>query len=140
MKSPTDALTRAARSIVVAVTSILAWLLSPVDKAMRLIGRVLLFIPFIFVIAFFMLMILDMIWLPIWGMLVGSSWLWLKYPAARPFLILPGMVLAVAALIYIMLAPEPHKNPGYTTMPQEWPLSWLLWSPPPEYFEERPKA
>ena len=135
MKSPTDFLTTTARSIVIAITSVLAWLLSPVDKTMRLTGRVLLLVPFIFVIVFFLLMILDIIWLPIWGMLVGSSWLWLKYPVARPFLILPGMILAVGALIYIMLAPEPHKNPRYTLLPREWPLSWLLWSPPPEYFE-----
>ncbi len=137
MGSPADTLTAAARFIVVAITSILMLLLFPIDKAMRLIGRVLLYIPFIFVIAFFMLMILDIIWLPIWGMLVGSSWLWLKYPVARPFLFLPGMILAIAALIYIMLSPDPQKNPKYKLLPQEWPLCWLLWSPSPEYFDEK---
>ena len=136
LQSPTDFLTSTARFIVGTLTLVLRQVLMPVDKAIRLTWRVLMHVPFVFLVALATLMVLDLIWLLVWGMLMGSSWVWLRSPWARPLLILPGIPLAILAHIFVMVDPDPHKNPKYEVLPQVWPLSWYLWSPPPEYYEE----
>ncbi len=130
-ESPRDILTMIARFIVVWTTSFLGIILKPVDYAVRFIGIAFtaLVIPFMF------LALLDIIWMGVWGLLVFSSRVWLNVPLARPLLILPGMVLAIVAHVFIMIAPDPNKVSAYASVPQEWPLTWHLWKPPPAYFE-----
>ena len=80
--SPTDLLTLVARFLVSKVTLVLAFVLSPIDMVARLIGRGLVAV----VLGLLLLLVLTAIWFPVWGLLVGTSWLWLKswwFPA-RP--------------------------------------------------------
>ena len=136
VNSPTDFFTVLARLVVSRVTLVLAFVLWPLDSVLRLVGKGLVSV----VLGMIVLMVLDLSWLPVWGTLVGTSWLWLNYPWLRPILILPGMFLAILAHIYIMLAPDPHKNAKYPRLAGEWPLSWMLWRPPKAYFETQGQA
>lgn len=128
---PTDFLTVLARLVVSRVTWLLTLLLKPLDIVLRFIGKGLVAV----VLGFMVLMILDILWLMIWGLLFGSSWLWLRYPLLRVVLILPGVAVAIFAHIVIMLAPDPHKNAKYTSVSGEWPLTWRLWHPTEAYFD-----
>ncbi len=138
--APGDLFTMIARFVVYYIARVLILVLKPVDylgqslfKIIFHLGRVLgLF--YIGGLLFFML--LSALWIPFWGMLVGSSWLWLNYGWTRPILFIPGMILAVALTIVLMLVPDPEKQPKYVTIAQEWPLTWNLWYPPVVYFEK----
>ena len=130
---PTDFFTLTALWIVRKLTALLAIVLVPFDVIARLIGAGLVRV----VIGLFVLMAFDAVWSLIWGLLVGTSWLWLRSPWYRPALFLPGMALAVVALVFIKLAPDPHKQPSYTSLVREWPLTWHIWRPPDAYFESR---
>jgi hypothetical protein len=129
--SPTDFFTLLARLLVGTITSVLALVLWPLDRIARIFGHFLLFV----VLGLFVLLILTAIWFPVWGLLVGTSWLWLRSQWYRPFLLIPGIIIAVVAQIFIMLVPDPHKDSKYTTLAREWPLSWNIWNPPSEYFD-----
>ncbi len=80
--------------------------------------------------------LLSLIWLLFLGLLLGSSWLWLKVPLLRPILLVPGVVLALIADAYVRLAPEPERVAKWAklTLAQEWPLSWLIVFPPDEWY------
>ncbi len=129
--SPTDTFTLLARFVVRRITAVLALALIPFDVAARGIGFMMVRLLWLFMV----LAVLDGIWFIVWGLLMGSSWVWLNVPWARPLVLLPGMLVAVIALVFIMLAPDPHKVPKYTSVAREWPLSWQLWRPPEAYFE-----
>ena len=129
--SPTDFFTLVSRYIVSRATSTLALLLMPVDSVMRFVGRGLVALA----LGLLVLLILTGVWFPIWGLLVGTSWAWLKYPWLRPCLFVPGILLAIGAHVFIMLVPDPHKNSEYWTIAREWPLSWRLWKPSSLYYE-----
>ena len=131
--SPTDLATLIARLVVGRVTLVLSYLLFPFDKVAQLIGKGLTAV----VLGFLVLIILHGVWLPIWGLLVGTSWLWLRYSLSRPVLLLPGMILAIGAHIFFMLIPDPQKVPSYASIAREWPLTWNLWSPPQAYFDQQ---
>ena len=134
--SPTDILTLITRWVVTRVTFVLAIVLFPADKAMRIVGMGLIAV----VLGLLVLILLTGIWFLIWLLLMGSSRIWLSYPLYRPILFVPGMIIAVFAHIFIMLVPDPHKNPKYTILAQEWPLSWRLRSPTEAYFEANPRV
>lgn len=74
---------------------------------------------------------LTLLWLPQLGLLIGTSWLWLKVPLSRPFLLLPGVAIAVVADTYVSLMPDPEKDSKYTklALASEWPLTFLLLRP-----------
>ena len=136
MHGPTDFLTMVARIAVGRVTWLLTLALTPFDVVLRFIGKGLVSV----VVGFFVLMFLDLVWLMVWGLLAGSSWLWLTYPWLRFVLILPGIPLAIIAHMFIMLAPDPHKNARYFRVAGEWPLTWRLWRPADAYFDATPQA
>ena len=131
--SPTDLFTLIARYVVSQTTSLLALVLLPISMLTRLIGRLLT----IFVITLILFLALDIVWLVIWGLLMGSSRLWLASSWLRPILILPGMFIAILAHLYIILAVDPQKDPNYWTVVREWPLTWHLYKPPTAYFTEQ---
>ena len=133
---PRDFFTLLALWIVRPVTAVLAFVLKPFDAIARLIGRLLTAV----VVGLFVLMVLDGLWILIWGLLVGTSWLWFRSGWYRPILFIPGVALAVLALVFIKLAPDPHKEPSYIAMATEWPLTFKLWQPPVEYFESTEPA
>mgnify|MGYP004226470077 FL=1 len=81
------------------------------------------------------LMILDLFWITTWSLLMLSSSAWIKIRWLRPFLIIPGLVLALFSYIFVVLAPDPQKNNEYHILVKSWPMSWRVWSPKEEYFK-----
>ena len=100
-ESPRDFATLLARWIVFRITYLLAILLYPVDYVVRLIGRITP-VEFLFFFTLF--------WLPMWALLTGTSWLWMRSTQARPLLIVPGMIVAVFSFVYLMMVPDPKKG------------------------------
>jgi len=131
--APGDIFTKLARLIVNPITVFLVLVLGPVDFAARQLGKLSLVFAAWGLIFFFTLTVL---WLPLWGLLTGSSWLWLNYAWTRPILLLPGAALSIALTLILIVIPDPEKHPKYVTIAQEWPLTWTLWHPPVAYFDE----
>lgn len=78
--------------------------------------------------------VLSIIWWPFLAFLLGTSWLWLRAWYLRPILLLPGVIVALVADLYVMFTPEPEKDAKVMklSMADEWPLSWYLLRPPAE--------
>lgn len=131
--APGDIFTQVARLLVHRTTVFLAFILAPVDYAARAMGKLsVVFIAW----GLLLFLLLSILWLPFWGLLVGSSWLWLNQAWTRPILLLPGAALCMVLTVFLMLVPDPQKHPRYVTLTQEWPLTWTLWHPPFVYFKE----
>jgi len=76
-----------------------------------------------------LLMVLSVVWLPLMGLILGSSWLWIKAPITRPFLLLPGVVVAVVADVYVSLIPdmgEKYQKLLKMGLCDSWPYSYLV--------------
>ena len=129
--SPNDFYTLLARLVVSRVTSVLGLVLWPLDMVLRMFGRILT----IFVIGLLLLLILTGIWWPVWASLIYTSRLWITAPWSRPILLVPGMLLAIFAYLFLILVPDHQKHPKYFALPREWPLTWHLWNPPEAYME-----
>lgn len=123
--APKDPFTSIALLLVKATTSA-QMILLPIQLITTAIGGCLIALTF-----GLLALILSFIWAPFLGLLLGTSWLWLKAPYLRPILLLPGVLIANIANLFIMLAPEPEKEAKYTklSIAEEWPLSWYLMSP-----------
>ena len=128
---PDDLYTLLARWIVTRVTLVFGIVLWPLDAVLRILGRILT----VFVIGLLLLLILTGIWWPVWASLVYSSRIWLSTPWSRPFLLVPGILLALFAYLFLMFVPDHQKHRKYLTLPSEWPLTWHLWKPPKAYIE-----
>ena len=134
---PVDFLTLFTRLVLTRVTSILTLILAPVDMVLKFVGKGLIAV----VLGMMLLIVLHGLWMIFWLPLMGMSWAWARYAWARPFLILPGVFIAIFGHIFLMLVPDPHKNAQYAVMmTQEWPLSWQLYKPPEAFFEQNPFA
>jgi hypothetical protein len=110
--------------------AVITMLLLPLEMVTTAVGGCLL------ALTFGLLTIpLTVIWLPLYGLLLGTSWLWLKAWYLRPILMLPGVLVSFVAGAFVMLAPEPERAAKWAKLAfaQEWPLSWLLLRPPDEY-------
>ena len=138
--APGDIFTQIARFIVYYTSALFIFVLRPVDYVGRSIFKVAFHVGtvvgFFLVFPLLFFLILSALWIPFWGLLVGSSWLWLNQAWTRPILLLPGVALSIVLTVILMLVPDPEKHPKYVTIAQEWPLSWSLWNPPLVYFEE----
>ena len=53
-----------------------------------------------------LLFLLSLIWLPIFGLLLGTSWLWLRAWYLRPILIIPGVITAFIGSLYVRFVPD----------------------------------
>ena len=74
-------------------------------------------------------MLLSVIWFPLLGVILGSSWLWLRAPILRPVLILPGVVVAVVSDIYVSLVPdmgEKYQKLLKLGICDSWPYSLIV--------------
>jgi hypothetical protein len=132
LSGPQDIFTKSARAIL-RVGSALLIVLVPVEFVTTGAGGCLIALTF----GLFAL-ILTVIWLPMWGLLMGSSWLWLKVPPLRPILLVPGVLLALIVDAYVTLAPESHDAKwAKLTLAGEWPLTWLIVFPLPGFYQER---
>ena len=138
--APGDIFTQIARFIVYYAAAFFIFVLKPVDYVGRWIFSMAFHIGtvvgFFLVFPLLFFFHLSAVWIPFWGLLVGSSWLWLNQAWTRPLLLIPGVALSTVLTVIIMLVPDPEKHPKYVTIMQEWPLTWILWYPPPVYFEE----
>lgn len=77
-----------------------------------------------------LLLPLSALWLLFLGFLMGSSWLWIKIPVSRPLLIIPGVLLATLAGVYVSLVPdmgEKYQKVLKMGMADTWPYSFLMW-------------
>jgi len=129
--APKDVLTKIAVVSVKVATTALTILL-PLQIVTTGLGGCL--IALTFGIAFF---VLDLIWWPFLVLLLGTSWLWLHAWYLRPILLVPGVLISILGHLYVMLTPDPERDAKYAklSITNEWPLSWYLMKPPPEYYE-----
>lgn len=76
-----------------------------------------------------LLLLLSAIWLAFFGLLLGSSWMWLKVPILRPLLIIPGVLISVAVGIFVSLVPdmgEKFQKVIKMALCDSWPYSYLV--------------
>lgn len=127
--APKDILTKVAIVSVKATTSVFVVLL-PIQIVTTAIGGCLIAITFGILIY-----LLTLMWWPFLALLLSTSWLWLRAWYLRLILLIPGVLIATLADLYVMLAPEPEKDAKYSklSLAGEWPLSWYLIRPPAEY-------
>lgn len=128
--APADFLTKAAMLGTKVATGALVVLL-PIQIVTTAVGGCLIGLTF-GILTF----VLTLIWWPFFGFLVGSSRLWLWAWYLRPILLLPGVIIATIADLYVMLAPEPEREAKHAklSITSEWPLSWYLIRPPVAYY------
>ena len=126
--APRDIFTKVARALVLAITSALM-VLTPIEIVTTAVGGCLTGCTF-----GLLFVVLSIIWWPFFALLLGTSWLWLRAWYLRPILLLPGVIVALLATLYVMLTPDPEKDAKYAklSMAEEWPLSWYLLRPPAE--------
>ena len=124
--APSDIFTKFAKILVKYTTSLLV-AFKPISMVTTAIGGCLI----VFTIGFLALPILF-IWLPFYYLLAGTSWLWLKARYLRPILLIPGVIIAFIADLYVMLMPDFERGAKITKLAicEEWPLSWYLTHPP----------
>ena len=130
--SPDDPFTKLALAVVRGVCTVLSVVLFPIGVITTFLGGLLIALTF-----GLLLIPINLIWLPIFGALSGTSWLWLHAWYLRPLLLLPGVLLATMATIFVVLTPMPEEAlrgekalKGF--LASEWPLTWLIWRGPPE--------
>ena len=74
----------------------------------------------------------SLIWAPIFWLLLGTSYLWLRYWYFRPLLVIPGLLLAIVGHLILMFSPpaapvDMEDRLLQAGMTDEWPLSWWIW-------------
>ena len=124
--APSDIFTKFARILVKFITSLLV-VLTPVAKLTSASGGCLI----VFTIGF-LSFLFGLLWLPWFYFLISTSWLWLKAWYLRLILLIPGVIIAVAADIYVMFTPDFGRGVKQRkrAMCEEWPLSWCINNPP----------
>ena len=122
-----DSFTRVMWIVVKACTSALIVLL-PLAWVIQFFGVVMKWVTF-----GLYLLLYSLIWMPFFGLLMGTSWLWIRFQYLRPILAIPGLVLAITGDLVLMCAP-PATTPNDTndrllqaSLAEEWPLSWMIW-------------
>ena len=133
--APTDILTLFSMFVMKHCCSAIAMIVWPFDLVLKGTLGFLLKGGCVFVWGMLILMILDLVWMSIWMLVMLSSSAWIKMRWMRPILVIPGLVLALAAYIFVSLAPDPQKNSEYHILIKSWPMSWRVWSPKEEYFK-----
>ena len=124
--APSDIFTKLSRMLVKFTTSLLV-MLTPISMITTAVGGCLIVVT----IGFLALPIL-IVWFPFYNLLAGTSWLWLQAWYLRPILLIPGVIIAFIADLYVMLMPDFERGAKITKLAicEEWPLSWYLIKPP----------
>lgn len=124
--APADIFTKLSRMLVKFTTSLLV-MLTPISMITTAVGGCLIVVT----IGFLALPIL-IVWFPFYNLLAGTSWLWLQAWYLRPILLIPGVIIAFIADLYVMLMPDFERGAKITKLAicEEWPLSWYLIKPP----------
>ncbi len=76
--------------------------------------------------------IIALIWYPFALVLLATSWLWLNLRYLRPLLLVPGVIMAFLATVFLTVTPDPHREQKHAKLclANEWPFSWHLVNPP----------
>ena len=103
----------------------LLFILTPIAWIMQLLGSILMMVSF----GLYAWLYTILLWWPILGLLLGTSWLWFRLWPLRPILLVPGIFLAVIGDLILMFAP-PDRDREATlfraALAEEWPFSWQL--------------
>ena len=92
--------TKVARVLVKGLTSVLI-ILVPFQLAVGCLTGCL------FAITFGLLgIVVNLAWLPLLGLLIGTSRVWLKFGWSRPLILIPGFLVALIADLFAMFAPD----------------------------------
>lgn len=122
--APKDALTRLAQRLTKFLCAI-NLVFIPVQIVTTLVGGCLVALT----LGLFAL-VMNLLWLPFLGVLLATSWIWLRVPLARPVLLLPGPIIAWVCDLLVMLLPDDRDSKRTKlALTAEWPLSWLLMRP-----------
>ena len=118
--------TQAARFLVKVVAVVLAVLI-PV----RLVVHFALSVLTLSLYRFPLSILASLVWIPIFGGLLGTSWAWMKVAPLRVVLLPVGLLLVFLGEVILMLAPPPipadyQERWEKATLLEEWPLSWLV--------------
>ncbi|MFC2033813.1 hypothetical protein ACFLTT_00195 [Chloroflexota bacterium] len=135
--APKDIITKTAIILVKITTGILI-ILAPLELLISAISGCLMAITF-GAFTLILTFVLTPIWIPFFLILLGTSWLWLHAWYLRPILLIPGVLTAFLADIYITLAPEPELDARAMklSITEEWPMSWYILKPPAVYYENK---
>ncbi len=121
-----DRSTQAARFLVKVLAVVLAVLI-PVRLVVHFILSLLTFSLYRLPLS----LLASLVWMPIFGGLLGTSWMWLKAPPLRLVLLPAGLLLVFLGEVLLMVAPPPipadyQERWEKATILEEWPLSWLV--------------
>ena len=111
---------------VVKVLSMALTILLPLAWVVQFAGLILKYLTF----GLYLILYSLILWMPTMGLLLGTSWLWLRYWPLRPILIIPGIVLALVGHLILMCAPNDSDKDAVlwrVSFTEDWPLSWKLW-------------
>jgi apolipoprotein N-acyltransferase len=76
-----------------------------------------------------LLLPLSIIWMAFLAILLGTSWLWIRHWHLRPFLLVPGVLIAVLADVYVSFVPdmgEKYQKILKMGLCDSWPYSYLV--------------
>ena len=76
-----------------------------------------------------LLLPLSVIWMAIFPLLLGTSWLWIRAWYLRPFLIVPGVFIAVLSDVYVSFVPdmgEKYQKIVKLAFCDSWPYTFLV--------------
>ena len=124
--APKDIFTRFPRMLVKTTTSLLT-VFTPFAKVTSAVGGCLI----VFTVGF-LSFLFALIWLPIYHLLIGTSWLWIRAWYLRLLLLIPGVFIAFIADMWVMFTPDFRRDSGRKkrALCEEWPLSWYINNPP----------
>lgn len=114
------------------IASIVNLVLVPVALVTTLITGLLIVITF-----GAYLVILTAIWWGLAKLLLGTSAAWIRVPALRPVLFLPGITIALIADVFLTLNANPDgQDTKYMqlSLVEIWPLSWYFLKLPGEEY------
>ena len=86
-----------------------------------------------------LLLPLSLAWLPFLGYLLGTSWLCLKVPVLRPFLIVPSVLVGVIGVTFVAFIPdmgERFQKQLKGVFCDSWPYSWLIYQLSKDLYNE----
>jgi len=120
---PKDWLTRGAFYSNALLRLILMIPMLPLTIVTTLVGGLLVLLTF-----GLLLLPLSLIWMLFYGFLWSTSWLWIRAWYLRPFLLVPGVLVAAIAFEYVGLVPdmgEKYQKSWKLGLCESWPNSYL---------------
>ncbi len=119
-----DVVTRFALRCSIGICSVLTFVLIPVGYLTKAATGCLLVLTLgIFGI------LAQLLWMPLAGLLMATSWLWIRVWPLRPLLFLPGLLTVIIAFALVALILDDSEGVKSTAI-MAWPLSWYAMRPP----------